>query len=146
MRGLASRSTTFRQAGALLITWQAPLTCPFTPQCLIFRQRSVANAAPASHLWPIPAYRPVASPLPLRYLSVAPPDTHRRFNFNLRCVSGGATEGLRRDYGDVRQSARRFRAPRVAGSRYVSAFMKRANKPLRCGWNEERADPRKKVK
>jgi hypothetical protein len=27
--------------------------------------------------------------------SVAPPDTHRRFNFNLRCVSGGATEGIR---------------------------------------------------
>jgi len=30
---------------------------------------------------------------PLRILSVSPPDTHRRFIFNLRCVSGGDTEG-----------------------------------------------------
>src|ERR1022692_483811 len=26
--------------------------------------------------------------------SLAPPDTHRRFNFNLRCVSGGAREWI----------------------------------------------------
>ena len=32
---------------------------------------------------------------------------------------------LRRDDGDVRQSDCRFGAPRVAGSRYVNAFMKR---------------------
>ena len=33
-------------------------------------------------------------PQPLPSPSVAPPDTHRRFNFNLRCVSGGAREGI----------------------------------------------------
>jgi hypothetical protein len=32
--------------------------------------------------------------LSLRYLSVTPPDTHRRFIFNLRCVSGGDTERI----------------------------------------------------
>jgi len=36
---------------------------------------------------------------PLRSLTVTPPDTHRRFNFNLRCVSGEATEGLGRGWG-----------------------------------------------
>ena len=35
---------------------------------------------------------------------------------------------LRRDDGDVRQSDCRFGAPRVAGSRYVNAFMKRPTK------------------
>ena len=33
------------------------------------------------------------APTPLPIPSVASPDTHRRFNFNLRCVSGEATEG-----------------------------------------------------
>ena len=41
------------------------------------------------------------SAYPLRSLSVAPPDTHCRFNFNLRCVSGGATEGLRCGAGEI---------------------------------------------
>ena len=35
---------------------------------------------------------------------------------------------LRRDDGDARQSDCRFGAPRVAGSRYVNAFMKRPTK------------------
>src|SRR5271167_428520 len=34
------------------------------------------------------------APLPIP--SVSPPDTHRRLKLNLRCVSGGAREGLRR--------------------------------------------------
>ena len=42
-----------------------------------------------------------SSPQSLPILSVAPPDTHRRFNFNLRCVSGGATEGLRCGAGEI---------------------------------------------
>ena len=33
----------------------------------------------------------VGNAKPLRGLSVAPPDTHLRFNFNLRCVSGETT-------------------------------------------------------
>ena len=37
-------------------------------------------------------------PAPHRSPSVAPPDTHRRFSFNLRCVSGGATEGIGRGW------------------------------------------------
>ena len=41
------------------------------------------------------------SPTPHRSPSVAPPDTHRRFNFNLRCVSGGATERIGRDWGGL---------------------------------------------
>ena len=36
---------------------------------------------------------------PHRSPSLAPPDTHRRFNFNLRCVSGEATEGIGRGWG-----------------------------------------------
>ena len=42
-----------------------------------------------------------SSPQPLPILSVAPPDTHRRFSFNLRCVSGGATEGIRCGVGEI---------------------------------------------
>jgi hypothetical protein len=38
-------------------------------------------------------------PQPLPIPSIAPPDTHRRFNFNLRCVSGGAMERLWRGDG-----------------------------------------------
>ena len=41
------------------------------------------------------------SPAPHRIPSVAPPDTHRRFSFNLRCVSGGATEGIGRGWGGL---------------------------------------------
>jgi hypothetical protein len=44
---------------------------------------------------------PTSPPQPLRSLSVAPPDTHRRFSFNLRCVSGGATERLRCGTGGI---------------------------------------------
>jgi hypothetical protein len=44
------------------------------------------------------------SPAPHRILSVAPPDTHRRFSFNLRCVSGGATERIARGLGRAGQS------------------------------------------
>jgi hypothetical protein len=42
-----------------------------------------------------------SSPQPLAILSVAPPDTHRRLKLNLRCVSGGATEGLRCGVGEI---------------------------------------------
>ena len=35
-------------------------------------------------------------PVPHRIPSVAPPETHRRFSFNLRCVSGGVTERIGR--------------------------------------------------
>ena len=39
---------------------------------------------------------------------------------------------LRRDDGDVRQSDCRLGAPRVTGSRYVNAFMKRPTKLLQA--------------
>src|ERR1022692_365105 len=38
------------------------------------------------------------SPAPHHILSLAPPDTHRRLKLNLRCVSGGATEGIGRGW------------------------------------------------
>ena len=41
------------------------------------------------------------SPTPHRILSAAPPDTHRRLKLNLRCVSGGATEGIRCGVGEI---------------------------------------------
>ena len=41
------------------------------------------------------------SPAPHRIPSLAPPDTHRRFSFNLRCVSGGDREGIGRGWGGL---------------------------------------------
>jgi hypothetical protein len=48
-----------------------------------------------------PVFGLTSPPQPLPIPSVAPPDTHRRLKLNLRCVSGGATEGLRRGPGAV---------------------------------------------
>ena len=45
-------------------------------------------------------------PLTHRMLTVSPPDTHRRLKMNLRCVSGGAMEGLRRGNGNGDRSGR----------------------------------------
>ena len=84
MRRLAYRSIPFRQAGGA----SDYLAAPFTPQCLISRQCSATNAAPASRPRPIPACRPVASPLPLRYLSVVPLIAYQRYD-------GEVTEGQR---------------------------------------------------
>jgi len=46
------------------------------------------------------AIRPATAPgQPLRDPSHTPPYPHRRFNFNLRCASGGVSEGYWRDAG-----------------------------------------------
>src|SRR5208337_5690005 len=37
-------------------------------------------------------------PAPHHILSGTPPDAHRRFNFNLRCASGGVLEGIGRGW------------------------------------------------
>ena len=57
-----------------------------------FRQqiRGISPVEASRHVFGLTS-PPQSLPIP----SVAPPDTHRRFNFNLRCVSGGATEGIR---------------------------------------------------
>jgi hypothetical protein len=53
----------------------------------------------ASHFRDFPASTALPQRTSHRHPSVASPDTHRRFNFNLRCVSGEATERLGRAWG-----------------------------------------------
>ena len=68
------------------------------------------------------------SPAPHRIPSVAPPDTHRRFSFNLRCVSGGATEGIGRGWGGLANQGTCLLAstelirPRFAGGKVRLCF------------------------
>ena len=72
------------------------LPCPISNQSLPSCDSDPEVPAPS-----VLALAHPISPTPHRSPSVAPPDTHRRFNFNLRCVSGGATEGLRCGAGEI---------------------------------------------
>ena len=75
--------------------------CPHAP-CPISNQ-SLPSCGSDSEL-PAPSLlvltQPV-SPAPLHTLSSTSPDPHRRFNFNLRCASGGVLEGIWRGWGGL---------------------------------------------
>ena len=70
--------------------------CPISNQSLPSCESDAEVTAPAAL-----ALAHSISPAPHRIPSVAPPDTHRRFSFNLRCVSGGATERIGRGWGEL---------------------------------------------
>jgi hypothetical protein len=69
-----------------------------TPTILILgvQARLISSVEGSGHVFGL------TSPLqPLPIPSVGPPDTHRRLKLNLRCVSGGAREGLRCGAGGI---------------------------------------------
>ena len=72
------------------------LPCPISNQSLPSCDSDPEVPAPSAL-----ALAQSISPAPHRIPSVAPPDTHRRLKLNLRCVSGGATEGLRCGAGET---------------------------------------------
>ena len=70
--------------------------CPISNQSLPSRDSDPEVPAPSAL-----ALAHSISPAPHCSPSPAAPDTHRRFSFNLRCVSGGAREGIGRGRGGL---------------------------------------------
>ena len=72
------------------------------PPCLISNQSLPScDSDPKVPAPSVLALAQYISPAPDRIPSLAPPDPHRRFSFNLRCASGGAKEGISRGRGGL---------------------------------------------